>query len=253
MSVENHVEDEFVVENGRLFGFGAVAYFRQSVPNRSGIDDALASLAAKAAPETWEDGTQPAGRLPVLRNYIQYTFRRLHDEGKLVESADGGAPAMAFNTGLFTPTWHAIYGCFRQNPNLGKQPWLFNGWFTEAEGPMKPFVGREPERAQYFTDPRSLLFDPSLKFVESVTHILDENVDRYPEELQADPFRRHQALTFGVGVAKKMVEQNWQVAVPSYYFGHAPGQDPISLLLPLCLMEAGKADMALVVGRYGLQ
>jgi hypothetical protein len=76
---------------------------------------------------------------------------------------------------------------------------------------------------------------------------------RYPAELQADPFRRHQALTFGLGVAKKTVERNWQVAVPMYYFGHAPGQDPISLLLPLCLLEPGKADMALVVGPYGLQ
>lgn len=251
--VADHVEDEFIVEDGKLFGFGGVAYFRQSALSRPGADEALAALAAKAAPENWDDGSQAPGRLPVLHNYIQYTFRRLHDEGKIVEAADVGAPAMAFNTGLYTPTWQAIYGCFRQNPNPGKQPWVFSGWYTEAEGPMKPFVGCEPERAQYFTDPRALLFDPSLKFVESVTHILDDNVDRYPAELQADPFRRHQALTFGVGVAKKMVEQNWQVAVPMYYFGHAPGQDPISLLLPLCLLEPGKADMALVVAPYGPQ
>src|SRR4051794_2678484 len=96
----DHTEDEFKVEDGKLFGFGGVAYFRQSDPSRSGADEALAALAAKAAPETWDDGSQLAGRLPVLRNYIQYTFRRLHDEGKIAEAADVGESAMAFNTGL---------------------------------------------------------------------------------------------------------------------------------------------------------
>ncbi len=190
----------FVVEEGKLFGFGGMAYFRQTALDRSGIHDALAALAAKAAPESWDEGSQEAGRLSVLHNYIQHTFHRLHDEGKLVESTDGDTPCMAFNTGLFTPTWQTIYGRFEQNHNPGMQPWFFVGWFTESEGQMKPFVGCEPKRAEYFTDPRALLFDSSLKFVESVVHILDHHVERYPAELQADSFRRHQALTFGVGV-----------------------------------------------------
>ncbi len=239
--------DEFVVEEGKLFGYGGMAFFR------TGDTAALAALAAKAAPENWDDASREVGQLPVLHNYIRYTFRRIHEEGKLVESDDGGTPTMSFNTGLYTPTWQAIYGCFQKNFIPGKQPWFFNGWFTESEGPMKPFVGREPRRAEYFTDPRALLFDPSLKFVENVDHMLDHHVERYPEQLQADAFRRHQAVNYGLGVAKKMVEQNWQIAVPMYYFEHAPNQEPISLLLPLCLLEPGKADIAIVVGPYGPQ
>jgi hypothetical protein len=251
MAVTDQAGD-FIVEGHKLFGFGGVAYFRSTSPARTGTDDALAVLAAKAAPENWDDTSQPPGRLPVLHNYIQYTFRRLYEEGKLVEATDhDDSRVMAFNTGLYTPTWQAIYGCCKENFIPDKQPWFFLGWYTEAEGPMAPFVGCEPQRAEYFTNPADLLLDPRRKFVESVDHILDDNKERYPVDLQADTFRRHQALTFAVSVAKRMVEQNWQVAVPMHYFGHAPNESPISLLLPLCLLEAGKADMALVVGRYG--
>lgn len=242
-------ETEFFSEPSKLFGFGGVAFFRSPTVGLSGTESALASLASLAAAEPWADSTGPYG---VLHNYVQYTFRRLYDEGKLVETTGPAGPkVMAFHTGLYTPMWQAIYGCLKENPIPDKQPWYFNGWFTEADAPMKPFVGIEPRRAEYFTDPRDLLFDPRLKFVESTSHVLAENVDRYPLELQADPFRRHQALSFAVGVAKTTVEQNWQVAVPMFYFAHAPGQSPISLLLPLCLLEPGKADMALVIARYG--
>lgn len=43
---------------------------------------------------------------------------------------------------------------------------------------------------------------------------------------------------------------NWKTAVPQYYFGHSGrGQGYIQLLLPLCLMQPDRADLALVVDK----
>ena len=43
---------------------------------------------------------------------------------------------------------------------------------------------------------------------------------------------------------------NWKTAVPQYYFGAgARGAGRIQLLLPLCLMEPDRTDLALVVDK----
>lgn len=64
--------------------------------------------------------------------------------------------------------------------------------------------------------------------------------------IQANPrlFRRLRwRLEDAVDVAKRRIRWNYKTAIPSYY----PRANTMSLLLPLCLLEDGVADVALVV------
>lgn len=80
-----------------------------------------------------------------------------------------------------------------------------------------------------------------------------EGADRYEELMaqvgrivQDNPrlFRRLRwRVDDAVDVAKRRVRWNFKTAIPSYY----PRANTMSLLLPLCLLEDGEADVALVV------
>ena len=61
----------------------------------------LEMLARMAQPEKWTyKRIQDKDPYRILRNYIQYTYNRLDEEGKIISSADGKYRCM--NTGLLT-------------------------------------------------------------------------------------------------------------------------------------------------------
>lgn len=61
----------------------------------------LEMLARMAQPEKWTyKRIQDKDPYRILRNYIQYTYNRLDEEGKILSSADGKYRCM--NTGLLT-------------------------------------------------------------------------------------------------------------------------------------------------------
>ena len=92
--------------------------------------DALAQL---AAPEEWEyhhetpDPARPPPTIPhpALVSYLRYTFKRLQEEGKVVES-DGRA---AFNTGLATPLQEEIFAYLEPNQRQDAQRWFLPIFF----------------------------------------------------------------------------------------------------------------------------
>lgn len=216
------------------------------------FDAKLEDLAGRAQPERWEEPDYPGTmKLPILGNYIRYTFRRLVEEDKVAFATDeNGRQVAAFNTGLFTRHYESLFATFEANTNTEKQPWVLKGWSTLADSRMRPFSSIDVKPARYFSRPDDLIYDPDLELVPDLDHILGENADRFPTSLQANPHLLRLGLDAAIREAGKRAQMNWKTAVPQYYFGHAGrGQGYIQLLLPLCIMQPDRADLALVVDK----
>ena len=60
---------------------------------------------------------------------VKYTFLKLQEENKLIETSS----YMVFNTGLFTEYYESIYAYAVKNLAGGEQPWFLKGFCTEYE------------------------------------------------------------------------------------------------------------------------
>ncbi len=213
-------------------------------PKLPEVLDDLANL-AEPEPGDWEyQHTESDRAKPVLHNYIRYTYKRLAEESKIAVSDEG--QAITFNTGLVTPAQEPIF-CFgvpNKLPNIAA-PWHFRAWRRRGEHDLTRF-SKLPEMANYYSDPASLVYDTAKELRTNVEHIIGENQDRFPE-----PYRSldtHALQTFLKGAidnAKERVRRNYKTAIPQYYQGH------IQLLLPLCISNPAKADLAIVVVDHG--
>ena len=212
------------------------------------FDERLSDLAGLALPENWDYRYTKTDRpLPVLWSYVHYTFRRLEQEGKISYSHDPerNQKMAAFNTGLVTRYYEPIFAVLHENRvEDGASPFVLIGFFTESQHPMTLFSDH-PETADYFTDPVELLYDRRMKLVKKVDHIIEDRLDRFPPKYQEHPERLPGALSMAVDRAVQRVHRNYKTAIPQFNRGK------IQLLLPLCLDDPVKADMALVVGREG--
>lgn len=216
------------------------------------FDAKLDDLARRAQPERWDEpGYAGTMKLPVLGNYIKYTFRRLVEENKVAYATDdSGKKVASFNTGLFTSHYEPIFATFEANTNTEKQPWVLREWSTLADFRMRPFGSIDVKPARYFSRPEDLIYDPDLELAPDLEHILDENFDRFPAALRANGQLRRNALDGAIREAGKRAQMNWKTAVPQFYFGNGGrGQGYIQLLLPLCIMQSDQADLALVVDK----
>ena len=215
----------------KLFDF---AWF----PNR---DEQLQKLADQAEAEDWNYQHTPSEYpLPILFNYIDYTYRRLAEEGKIKFSAD--RHSASFNTGLVTPDQEALCAYFECNPPEFRSPWLFKEWYAEGHWQLND-VGL-PDIASYFDDPSVLVFDRRKEFRKNTAHILhDPGVrDRFPEEYRSMSDAALGNVLEGATLrARRRADRNYKTAIPQYYQGQ------VQLLLPLCLNDLQRADLALVL------
>jgi hypothetical protein len=78
-----------------------------------------------------------------------------------------------------------------------------------------------------------------------VDHIIADNKERFPAELQSMPAFGLQNLVKGaIDSAVERAKRNYKTAIPQYY------QANIQLLLPISLQDPSKADLALVVEKF---
>lgn len=75
-------------------------------------------LAKLASPEKWDFGSNKNNS--ILKNYLEYTFRKLQDENKIVYTTDNRF--CCFNTGLVTSQLEDIFAFFERN----KGGWYFS-------------------------------------------------------------------------------------------------------------------------------
>lgn len=212
-------------------------------------------LAGLAQNEDWDYRRRASTKtLPILRSYINYTFRRAHYQGRVIEmDLESDRRRACFNTGLLTPHYEPIYGYFVPQARVDlPQSWHLDAFVPESDRRLLGFETL-PERATYFDNPGDLLYDSSLDLRINYEHIAGERIDRFPVSLQTDSARRTEALRQAIQHARFRVAQNYKAAIPHYYWPTAdPGDSgQLQLLLPMCLEDVSRADVALSVERIG--
>jgi hypothetical protein len=208
------------------------------------IDEQLEDLSSLAEPEDWlYHHTESEHPFPILFNYIRCTYARLAEEHKIALSEDG--QFSCFNTGLVTPNQESIYASFETNRREEAQPWFFKGWYRRGQWELNKFP-ELPDIAHYFEDPSCLVFDGRKDFRVNIEHILAETPrDRFPEPYRSmDNYALQTVFKGAIDNAKERVRRSYKTAIPQYYRGY------IQLLLPICLSDPKRADLALVVERH---
>ena len=184
----------------------------------------IQALADKALPEKWSfEGKNDNS---ILKNYLKYTFNKLQDENKVVETDT----YCVFNTGLFSHYYVPIYVYGELNKNIADNAakWYFKGFKDEYELGRLDLETKAPERTDYFSDPQRLIFNWHNKIIVNNKHILDDlntNI-RLPESIKNSK-RPLEDLTGVINTAIQKVIANYKLAIPHYY------QDKIQLLIPL--------------------
>lgn len=207
-------------------------------------DDRLQELVCLAEPEEWGyQSTLSDHKHPILFNYLNRTYSRLVEEGKIVLAENG--QFACFNVGLVTSNQEPIFASFDVNRRENAQPWYFQGWNRRGEQWLSRF-SQLPDRARYFDDPSCLVFDERLDFRLNVEHIVSETPrERFPEPFKSmESYGLQTILRGAVENAKTRVARNYKTAIPQYYQGR------VQLLLPLCLENPQRADLAMVVERH---
>lgn len=242
VEINNNKNDgRLIILGRRLFEW---AYFPE-------YDNKLEELANLAMDENWNYKHMKSDRpLPILSNYLRYTFVRLEQEEKILCSDDGNWAC--FNTGLATDNQESIFALFEINKKQSNPKWYFKKFCKESDYDLTKFE-KLPSRANYFDDPSSLVYDTRLELRPNLDHIVEHNINRFPENLKNDKDSLISLLNIAIDRAIKRVERNYKTAVPQYYIDtpspSKPDKSGIQLLLPLCLQKPNKADLALVVHR----
>jgi hypothetical protein len=219
------------------------AFFPYKSPIVSGWPDAIAKLAGLAETEDWTGPHKTKAPNQILINYISVTYKRLVIEEKISICDDGNYAT--FNTGLLTPHGEEIFGHFTKNRNVDKQPWWFLSWVAESDRILMNNFPNLPDMAEYVTVAADLVYDTHQKLTLDYSHIIDENLDRFPQSLANSKNEARKALNNAKDLALKRLRRNYKLAIPQWY--PKLGRGGAQLLLPLYLTPSGTADLALVV------
>ena len=201
-------------------------------------------LAEKAKAESWnfekKEFRKDGVNYPILVSYLNQTFLRLQQQGKIRYSADGGR--VCINTGLQTPEGKDIYATFYKNQQaeIRKQPdWTLFGYFDAYSHNVRDYEPL-PEIATYIDNPVDLVFDHRIDFEVDYNHILRDNLDRLPEVIRNNAALARNAVEGAIQQLKERLKRNYKLAVPHWY------NDKVQLLLPLSITDDMVADIALV-------
>ncbi|MFY0481684.1 DUF3825 domain-containing protein [Flavobacterium sp. PLA-1-15] len=201
------------------------------------FDQCIVELKTLAMPEEW-NFSDSTGTAPILVNYFHHTFLKIYDENKIEYCND----YCIFNTGLVTSNQEEIFAFFQKNkkPNA-TIPWFFHGWRKASDRDLVKFA-KLPETANYFTDAADLIYDIKLDLRVNIDHIIQDNKERFPEPFNTmDEYLLGNILQGTIDDAKRRIKRNYKTAIPQYFRGK------LQLLLPLCLKQKAKADLALVI------
>jgi len=213
----------------------------------------LQRLEKMAKSENWDFKDcrykDPSRSLPILYNYLNFTYDRLKEEGKLAISAD--SKAMCFNTGLQTDLDNDIYAFFIENSNPHKQPWYFVKFCEPHDKELTVFAGL-PDIAEYIEDASDLIFDSKLLPIRvNYEHIIRDNRERFHAVADYEEYELRQSVESAISRVQERVRRNYKIAIPQYYPIKGTKTSTIQLLLPLCLKSPQRADLALVVQKEG--
>jgi hypothetical protein len=208
------------------------------------LEEQLNKLAQTAESEDWTYRNAPSEhQYPVLYSYLHRTYSRVAEENKIGISENG--QFSCFNTGLVTANQEPVYASFETNRGEGASPWYFKGWFRRGQWELNKFP-ELPDIPHYFDDPTCLILDLRKDFRVNIEHIIEDTPrERFPEPYRSmQNFALQNVLHGAINNAKERVRRSYKTAIPQYY------KSQVQLLLPLCLTEPQRADLALVVERH---
>jgi hypothetical protein len=210
--------------------------------------DCFSRLAELAEPENWAGRRQSRrdGNW-VLREYVEWTFERLHRARQVATSADGRHSV--FNTGLATVREAAIYGVFTPNPDPDGPPWRLGGWVAETDRVLLDRFPEPPGLASYTDDLADLVYDRRRELTVCPRRLLEtkDSLSVLPGPLRSNPYQAGLMLESAVRRAEARVRRSHRAAVACW----DPAYERVQLLLPLSLTTPGTVDLALVVSREG--
>lgn len=177
--------------------------------------------------------------VPKLKNYLNYTFRRLvaletANPGRyFVYSADGDW--VSFNTGLqnhHAADLLAIFQRYKQRPDSLRRTvpdWVFKGCYTPNERQYRDRFGvNVPDIAWYSTDSRDFVFDTSYRLERDVfDHLFDRAKQRAGLPNASDEVVRNYLRGALENLIPK-IKRNYKVAIPVWYVE----EQRMQLLLP---------------------
>ncbi len=214
----------------------------------------MAELAKLAKPEPGEwnfvsaEFRKPGVKFPVLSSYLNYTFLRLQEEDEVRITADGRRAC--FNTGLQTVDEKDIFAVFSRDFRSGTDDkfcdLFLEGLYDSYSRALNHFRPL-PELVSYITYAADLVLDVTYDIDVNVGHILDEpdNKGRLPGVLRDNRNLAIAAIEGATKLLKQKVLRNYKTAIP---FWHPPA-GRMQLLLPLCLLQPDRADLALVADK----
>lgn len=272
INIQSGAEIEFDIEEDGYYGNKAINIYYDGIKPLEKFAilpywDSKIAFLAKLSPEPWDYlNADPENRiLPVLSNYLYYTFGRLRKEEKvfnekriIISEAEitfknktKNIKCACFNTGLATTYQEEIFAYFVENSNKRTKNdpnWVLKKFCKASDSEMSVFSDK-PEWANYFKDMDDLswiLYDTTMHHELKYDHILRDRQERFPSTLSSLPDSvLKDLLDQGLDKARKRVRRNYKAAVPQYYNGR------IQLLLPLSLLSQDKADLALAVEKEG--
>jgi len=195
--------------------------------------------------EAWDFSDVKEKKYSILKNYLEFSFRKLKQEGKVCYSSDN--KYACFNTGLVTDNLEDIFAFFEEYRNPKPETstaFCFKSFVKKSDNQLlRYFSNNIPEVASFFEKPELLLFNPKYDLIPDIDHIIGDNISRFPIHLQnSGKAEIRRQLIGSIDEVKKKVRTNYKIAVPQYYDGR------IQLLLPLCLTPGSpNPDLALVV------
>ncbi len=222
--------------NSELFTFAVYPSYNNAIKF---LAEDLASY------EEWNYSDATDKKYPILKNYLEFTFRKLKNETKIAYTPNN--KFACFNTGLVTENLEDIFAFFEEyrNPRPGSTvPFCFKAFLKESDNNiLRNFSGNIPDIANFFDKPDLLIFNPKCRLIPDIDHIIQDNISRFPVHLRgADDGELRRQLIGAIDEIKKKVRTNYKIAVPQYYDGK------IQLLLPLCLTAGSpNPDLAMVV------
>lgn len=220
MSYNNYQSDKYSKYESLFSNYKNQKYYKYfaEIP-----EEAFEILAEEAKEETWDFKDKPSKYFPVLRSYLNYTFKRLCEQDKIVYCSN--EYKACFNTGLQTKHEDDIYLIFEKNTNKYQADWIFEK-MTDKEDEIKEFDN--PQLATYIEDVNDLVFDLTYTIHPDSKHIIDQNNSRLPSYLQGEDNKKLASKTIKgiVFELEKQLRRNYRLAIPHWYNGR------IQLLLP---------------------
>ena len=151
-----------------------------------------------------------------------------------------------FHTGLLTKRYKEIYVYLEKNRNdWAAQPYVLRGFIDDSHPYLKK-IEKLPKKPFSHLHMEQYGFRPDWPIRVNVGHMLDDesNFERIPEMIRQFP-NLPLLLQTSVETARKLAEFAPSTVVPQVYGGI------IQYLIPICLTDPNKPDLAMTVADMG--